>query len=247
MVAIAIGEKRFEGIDAILFDKDGTLADSATRLRELSQKRARLLDAQFPGIGEPLLLAFGVQDAALDPAGLMAVGSSYENEIAAAAYVAETGRSWLEARAAVQAAFAEAARQFDREPDPLFSGSLEVLQKLAQTELKLGILSAATMANVREFVAGQELESYFQVAVGVEPGGLDKPDPEFFRVTCNQLGVEPGKTLMVGDAAGDIQMAQQAGAAGAIAIAWGAASRRPSLAAADVFITNLSEIVVCQS
>lgn len=245
MVAIAVGRECFEGIEAILFDKDGTLADSAKRLRELSQKRARLLDAQFPGIGEPLLLAFGVQGTVLDPAGLMAVGSVYENEIAAAAYIAETGRGWLEARAATQAAFAEADRQFASEPDPLFPGCLEVLQQLAQTELKLGILSAATMTNVREFVTQQNLGSYLQAAIGVEPGGLDKPDPRFFQFACQELGVDPSKTLMVGDAAGDIHMAQQAGAAGTIAISWGATAPTPSLAAADVFISELGAIAVC--
>ncbi|MEO0947814.1 MAG: HAD family hydrolase [Cyanobacteria bacterium J06641_5] len=244
MVAIAVGQKRFEGIEAIFFDKDGTLADSGKRLRELSQKRARLLDAQFPGIGEPLLLAFGVQGSVLDPAGLMAVGSVYENEIAAAAYIAETGRGWLEARAATQAAFAEADRQFAQEPDPLFPGSLEVLQRLAQTELKLGILSAATMTNVQEFVAQQNLGAYFQVSIGVEPGGLDKPDPKFFQFACQELGVDPGKTLMVGDAAGDIQMAQAAGAAGTIAISWGATAPPSSLAAADLFISELSALSI---
>lgn len=243
MVAIACGEKQFANIAAVLFDKDGTLADSYGRLRELSQKRARLLDAQFPGIGEPLLLAFGVRDAHLDPAGLMAVGSAYENEIAAAAYVAETGRGWLEARQATQAAFAEAERQFAREPDPLFPGSLETLQALSQAGLKLGILSAATLANVKAFVAAHQLEPYLQAAIGVEAGGPHKPDPEFFRLACRQLGVEPDRVLMVGDAPGDIQMAQGAGAAGAVAIAWNATRVPPTLAAADAFITDLGAIV----
>lgn len=242
MVAIAVAGKQFASIEAIFFDKDGTLADSRDRLRELSQKRARLLDAQFPGIGEPLLLAFGVQGTSLDPAGLMAVGSAYENEIAAAAYVAETGRGWLEARSATQAAFAEADRQFAREPDPLFPGCLELLQRLADTELKLGILSAATQENVSHFVAGHRLNAYFQATVGVEPGGFDKPDPEFFRFACQKLGVEPSKALMIGDAAGDIQMAQQAGAAGTIAIRWGAATAPATLATADIFIAELGAI-----
>ena len=86
----------FRNIEAVIFDKDGTLEDSQSYLRELGIKRARLIDAQIPGIGEPLLMAFGMQNNQLDPAGLMAVGSRHENEIAAAAYIAETGRSWFE-------------------------------------------------------------------------------------------------------------------------------------------------------
>lgn len=91
MVNIRCGKIEFNNIQAIIFDKDGTLEDSQNFLRELSIRRARLLDAQIPGIGEPLLMAFGLQDNYLDPTGLMAVGSRQENLIAAAAYIAEKG------------------------------------------------------------------------------------------------------------------------------------------------------------
>ncbi|NEO26877.1 MAG: HAD family hydrolase, partial [Kamptonema sp. SIO4C4] len=74
MVAtIGCREAKFSDVEAIIFDKDGTLEDSRSFLRELAQKRSRLLDAQVPGIGDPLLMAFGVQDNQLDPTGLMAV------------------------------------------------------------------------------------------------------------------------------------------------------------------------------
>ena len=96
----------FRNIEAVIFDKDGTLEDSQSYLRELGIKRARLIDAQIPGIGEPLLMAFGMQNNQLDPAGLMAVGSRYENEIAAAAYIAETGRSWFESLAIARSSLA---------------------------------------------------------------------------------------------------------------------------------------------
>ena len=68
-----------------LFDKDGTLEDSAAYLRNLGQKRSRLIDAQIPGTQDPLLMAFGIDRDCLDPTGLLAVGSRRENEIAAAA------------------------------------------------------------------------------------------------------------------------------------------------------------------
>jgi phosphoglycolate phosphatase len=50
----------FSNIQAILFDKNGTLEDSEAYLRTLAQRGARMIDAQIPGIGEPLLMAFGV-------------------------------------------------------------------------------------------------------------------------------------------------------------------------------------------
>ncbi|HEY9633534.1 MAG TPA: HAD family hydrolase, partial [Coleofasciculaceae cyanobacterium] len=94
MVTIRCRDVTFSNIQAVIFDKDGTLEDSQVFLRELGQKRSRIIDAQIPGIGEPLLMAFGINGDTLDPTGLMAVGSRRESEIAAAAYIAETGRGW---------------------------------------------------------------------------------------------------------------------------------------------------------
>ena len=47
MPNITCKHRIFNNIDAIIFDKDGTLADSENFLRELAFKRARLIDAQI--------------------------------------------------------------------------------------------------------------------------------------------------------------------------------------------------------
>lgn len=241
MVSIRCGEVIFPEIQGIIFDKDGTLENSAEFLRSLAQKRSRLLDAEIPGVGDPLLMAFGVNGNQIDPTGLMAVGSRWENEIAASAYVAETGRGWMEALAHARRAFTEADRHFQNAaPSPLFVGSLEVLQLLSQAGLKLGILSADTTVKVEAFVQRYQLTDYIQLAMGVDRGP-SKPDPTLFWQACEKLGIEPSATLMVGDAVSDIEMARQAGAAGCIGICWGN-SKATHLAIADVTIGQLDEL-----
>lgn len=225
-----------------MFDKDGTLEDSEEYLRSLGQKRSRLIDAQIPGIGEPLLMAFGINGDTLDPTGLLAVGSRRETEIAAAAYVAETGRGWLESLAIARRAFEEADQVIGTAPSPLFVGSLEVLKYLSEAGLKLGILSAASTERVRAFVDRHQLGDYFQLQMGVDRGP-SKPDPALFLQACQTLGVEPSATLMVGDSAGDIEMARGAMAAGCIGICWGRAAAA-HLQAADVAIAQLDEIQI---
>ena len=159
MVTIRCRDVTFPNIEAIIFDKDGTLEDSQAFLRELAYKRSRLIDAQIPGTGEPLLMAFGIQDDSLDPTGLMAVGSRRENEIAAAAYIAETGRGWIESLEIARNAFDEADRYLKEAAgmSPLFAGSLDVLKSLSEAGLKLGILSAASTAAVQAFVKRHQL------------------------------------------------------------------------------------------
>lgn len=246
MITIRCKKLTFTNIQAIIFDKDGTLEDSEAYLRALGQKRSRLVDAQIPGVGEPLLMALGIDGDRLDPTGLLAVGSRYETEIAAAAYIAETGRGWLEAKVIAHNAFQQADQAVGIAPSPLFVGSLEVLQYLAAAGIKLGILSAASTDRVQAFVERHQLGDYVQLQMGVDQGHPSKPDPALFLQACEKLGVEPSYTLMVGDSAGDIEMARNGGAAGCIGICW-----RDRVAAhlqtADVTISQLDEIQIAAS
>ncbi|MDJ0733675.1 MAG: HAD family hydrolase [Nostocaceae cyanobacterium] len=239
MVNIRCGNVSFENIEAILFDKNGTLEDSDVHLRSLAQKAARVIDAQIPGIGEPLLMAFGVNGDILDPAGLIAVASRRETEIAAAAYIAETGRGWFESLNIAKKALDEAEKYLGDTPSPLYVGSLEILQNLSAAGLKLGILSAATTEEVKQFVANHKLSDYLQLQMGVE-NGPSKPDPILFLQACQALGVEPSATLMVGDSVGDMQMARNAKAAGCIGITW--IGKPDNVKSADVVIHQLNEI-----
>lgn len=243
MVTLQVRNVTFPGIEAVIFDKDGTLQDSSDFLRTLATKRSRLIDAQIPGTGDPLLMAFGVNGNTLDPTGLMAVGSRRENEIAAAAYIAETGRGWLESLEIASRAFIDADQYLKSEPpSPLFVGCLDTLKVLFDAGLKLGILSAASTENVKRFVAHHQLEPYINLHQGVDDGPT-KPDPALFLQACQSLGVNPGATLMVGDAQGDIQMATAAGAAGCVGICW-TSQNTAHLKGADVVIHQLDQIQI---
>lgn len=241
MPSIHCLNRQFDDIHAIIFDKDGTLEDSGDYLRNLAQKRARLVDAQIPGVGEPLLMAFGVNDHLLDPAGLQAVGSRYENEIAAAAYIAETGRGWSAAMDIVKRAFAEADRVMESSVATMFPGCRESIASYTCHGVKLAILSAATTDQVIKFAEYHQIQTHFQVLLGSD-GEFAKPDPRLFISTCQQLGINPAQTLMVGDSMWDMEMARQGGAAGCIGISWH--QSRQSFPAADVMIANLAALRV---
>ncbi len=243
LATIKCGDVVFSHIQAILFDKNGTLEDSQIYLRALGQKTVRIIDAQIPGIDAPLLMALGIDGDRLDLAGLMAVASRRDTKIAAAAYITETGRGWFESLKIAAQAFEEAEECLSRTTTPLFPGSLEILRSLSSAGLKLGILSAATTQDVEKFVAIHQLEPYITLKMGVDHG-LNKPEPELFIQACLALGVEPGKTLMVGDSVGDMQMARHAQAAGCIGITWINDSK--SVRGADVVINQLDQIQVIQ-
>ncbi len=212
----------FANIQAIVLDKDGTIADVAQFLRTLGHKRSRLIDAQIPGVQDPLLMAFGLNGSRLDAAGLLAVGTRQENEIAAAAYVAETGRSWYAALEIARSAFREADQALPRKAahTPPFPGIVDWLRSLTDAGIQLALVSADTTANVHDFVEYYHLNSLFAIALGADKLPA-KPDPAPFLSVCHTLGISPASTLMIGDAEGDAVMAQAAGAAGSIGVTWG--------------------------
>lgn len=242
MVTVNCGHIKFENIQAIIFDKDGTLENSQNYLLELGIRRACLIDDQIPGIGDSLLMAFGIQDDILNPTGLIAVGSRQENKIAAATYIAETGRSWFQSLEIVQSLFDEADKCVPKNPidSNLFTGSLEIIKVLSEAGLKLGILSADSTYNVQTFVKFYELSDYVQLMLGSN-GILSKPDPQLFIQACQYLKTAPASTLMIGDSEGDIAMAKQGGAAGTIGICWNN-PQASHLEKADITILELNQI-----
>jgi phosphoglycolate phosphatase len=244
MTTINCLDRHFPQIQAIIFDKDGTLEDSGAYLRNLAQKRADAIDLIIPGLGEPVLKAFGIDRNILDPAGLQAVGSRAENQIVAAGYIAATGKSWMNAIDLARQAFVTADALFRSTPASIFPGCLEKIQTLANAGIKLGIISAATTRQVTRFAEYHQLNSYFQVLLGSD---LDfaKPDPRLFQYACDKLGVNPDRTLMIGDGSGDMMMGSRGGAAGCIGISWdGISSQLPG---ADLMITDLSQLGIAES
>ncbi len=221
MATLQCGKVQFPDIQAVLFDKDGTLADSQFYLRQLSYARSRLIEAQHPGIQDNLLLAFGVSGNSVNPAGLMAVGTRQENVIAAAAYVTAWGKGWLDSLNLVQAAFTRADAQMPAKASatPLFEGAYELLSALHQADVRVGILSSDTTQNVKAFVEGYHLESLVQLQLGADDR-FTKPDPALLSYACQLLDVLPDRSLVIGDSKADIEMARSAGLA-SVGVTWG--------------------------
>lgn len=222
MVSVHCNGVVFANIQAIVLDKDGTIADVAQFLRSLGHRRSRLIDAQIPGVQDPLLMAFGLNGSRLDAAGLLAVGTRHENEIAAAAYIAETGRSWYAALEMARSAFQEADQSLPRKAEhtPPFPGIVEWLRSLTASGLQLALLSSDTTENVQDFMQVYQLESLFTIGQGADTQPV-KPDPRPFLSICHALDLDPAHVLMIGDAEVDAVMAQKAGAAGSIGVTWG--------------------------
>ncbi|HTL89795.1 MAG TPA: HAD family hydrolase [Leptolyngbya sp.] len=206
---------RFAAIEAVIFDKDGTLADSHQYLHHLGKKRAECIAAIAPNLKDAVLEAFGFEQGRLDPAGFLARSTREEDESVIASLMIQAGYPSSEASAIVQAAFRSADQQLPRKATltPLFPGVIELIQSFSS--LKLGILTSDSEANLQEFINCYQLSSCFQGNVGAQ-AGISKPNPQLLSLICEVLNVDPEATLVIGDTIADTQLTRRS-----IGVTWG--------------------------
>jgi phosphoglycolate phosphatase len=249
MANIRCGDQVFSHIQAIIFDKDGTLSNSQNYLRLIALKRWAMLELRVANrapisFGNMLLQSWGLRGDRVDPKSMLAVASRRENEIVTAGYVAALGFSWIEAMTIVEECFMAASGSFKNKQELtlVFSEVLPMLQMLRSHKLKLGILSADILPNIQNFVELHGLTSYIDFCQGAQDG-LHKPNPKLLELTCAGLGVAASQVLVIGDSSADIELAKQGGAAGAIGVSWGWGEHF-DIPNADVMLRSFDQIQV---
>tara|TARA_B100002019_G_scaffold234099_1_gene208256 strand:+ start:422 stop:1120 length:699 start_codon:yes stop_codon:yes gene_type:complete len=209
----------------VLFDKDGTLCRSDGFLSALAQARA-LCCAELtgePSITEPLLMAYGLRNGQLDPSGSTAVASRHDNLISTATVLAAAGHSWGQARQWAQAALDQADAQLagsKAQRTPPLAGLTPVLERWHQQGLKLAVISSDLGPSLEAFLRAHGLRHLFCAVHGAERSPR-KPDPAAALALCQELGVEPQRCGLIGDAADDLAMAKGAGLAWSLAFTGG--------------------------
>ncbi|MGB7250654.1 MAG: HAD family hydrolase [Phormidesmis sp.] len=233
----------FENIQAVLFDKDGTLADVEAYLIALGRSRAQMIAERVRDLPDGLLLAFGQQGNAIAPDGLMAVGSRDETKVAAAAYVAATGIGWIAALNVVESAFQQAKGQLPLKVSqtPPLKGTSELLTQLEQAGVKLAIVSSDTHQEVAAFITHYQLTEISWYC-GAQALTLPKTDPNFLTFACEAMAISPAETLVIGDSAADFALARR-GAAGFIAMT-GGWQRSPVIEGAATTAQSLRQVEV---
>jgi putative hydrolase of the HAD superfamily len=91
-------------------------------------------------------------------------------------------------------------------------GAAEALARLSSAGLALACVSNWDVSLGRH-LAESRLDGYFAEIVSSAEAGVAKPDPEVFRLALERLGVEPSRTVHVGDGDSDSDGAASAGIA----------------------------------
>jgi phosphoglycolate phosphatase len=190
--------QRFAGVSAWLIDLDGTLIDSVPDLATAVDRM--LIDLGFAAAGEPRVRTWvgegsrRLVQSALAAARGVDPGAITESELEAAL------QRWL--------------HHYDDcclDRSVLYPGVRDTLQRWHGAGIRLACVTNKPMRFTRRLLDHFELAELMPVAVAGDTLPTRKPAPEMLWHACEQLGVAPAASAMLGDSRNDVLAARTAG------------------------------------
>ncbi len=102
----------------------------------------------------------------------------------------------------------------------LFPGVLPLLQDLRARQHFVAVATGKSRRGLDEALASSNLKAMFD-ATRTADETASKPDPRMLQELMREFGVDPGRTLMIGDTTHDLLLASNAGTA-SVAVSYGA-------------------------
>lgn len=186
----------------VLFDADGTLVDSQSIIHE-SMRIA--------------FMRFGYQAPRLEDTRSI-IGLTLDRAIATILR-REIDEEVLALTAEYKQVYLQLAHLEEMQSRP-FEGVPELLRKLARrNDVLLGIVTGKSRRGVTRLLETVHFENLF-VTSRCADDCPSKPHPAMVLECCDDMGIRPANTIVIGDTGFDMEMAVSAGAA-AVGVSWG--------------------------
>jgi len=212
-------------VEAIVFDLDGTLVDSARDI-------VAALNHALGAAGWPL-----VDDAAARL--IISVGLERMVELA----VERSGRPATEAE--LTGLKHEAIQYYDRhllDHTRMYPGTARMLTYFRRREILLGICTNKLFRPTCRVLSGLGMDDSFGAIIGRDSVGERKPHPAPLLAALKGLGVHPEHAVMVGDSEVDVACARSAGVK-VIAVSHGYSEIPSAELGADEVIDHFTELL----
>ena len=210
----------------VLFDCDGTLVDSAALIHDVMERTFVHFGFEKP----PFEATKSIIGLTLDIAIARIRGKAHADD-EAVAMMAYYKSIYSDVRG--ETGFRE----------PMFPGIREMLDAvIADESLVLGAVTGKSRAGLNLILDSHALEPHIRVSRTADDCP-SKPHPAMVTECCEEAGIAASRTVVIGDAIYDMQMAKSAGAR-AIGVAWGYASvPELSAAGADAIARTPADLV----
>lgn len=93
----------------------------------------------------------------------------------------------------------------------LVEGMIDLLKFLKDRDVKVGIVSSASVKNIMIGLRKNKITKYFDVIVGAEDVKRHKPNPDPLLIAAKKLKVKPKDCVYIGDSIFDMISARRAG------------------------------------
>lgn len=189
----------------VLFDCDGTLVDSIANIHACMEKT--FVEAGYPA--PHLSETKSIIGLTLDQAIARMLGKWVDGQVAD-----------MTIRYRHHSQTLRSQPTFD---EPFFDGIRGVVDTLAvHDDILLGLVTGKSRRGLNHLIEKHGLEASF-VSSRTADECPSKPHPAMVLECCAETGIDPSRTVVVGDAVYDMQMARAAGAR-AIGVSWGYAT-----------------------
>ncbi|MEK3674812.1 pyrophosphatase PpaX [Paenibacillus sp. FSL R10-2771] len=182
-------------IECVLFDLDGTIVNTNELI--ISSFMHALKENNLPALTREEIIPH--------------MGTTLQQQMSAFSGLQDTSVLELSYRSYNYAHHDELIRSFPHVN--------ETMEGLLSRGIKLGIVTTKIRPTTLKALEMFDLLKYMETIVTVNDVSQAKPHPEPVLTAVSNLGVDPARTLMVGDSAVDIQSAKAAGVRVA-AVAW---------------------------
>jgi phosphoglycolate phosphatase-like HAD superfamily hydrolase len=251
MAAISVNGRRYEDIQLIAFDKDGTLVDFHRLWGEKSRHWLNLMVGRAgdgrDGLYQFLCLSLGYdsQTNRIVNDSPLAVASVPKLQTIGAAVLYRGGLGWEEAEKITAETLAASLTALPTADLIQPIGRVKAtMARLAQAGLHLVIVTSDDRAGTEATLPLLGIEPLISLLVCGDDNQPNKPAPDALWLIGRQLNIKPAQMLMVGDTASDMRFGQNAGLAGVIGIRGGAGDAEALTTTADVVVDSIDSIVV---
>ncbi|MCI3923025.1 HAD-IA family hydrolase [Paenibacillus sp. TRM 82003] len=217
---LVVGERAWD-VEAIVFDKDGTLLDFAALWGPWAQRVMQRLNDVEPAADWASMLGVAAVRGELvhDPDGPLAMASNAQLHSLLTWRLYRAGRPWNVASTVAAIAMDGATQDVEADrPARATAGLAALLDACLAAGVRLGVATSDDTAMAERHLEWLGCRHAFGAVVGSDLVARGKPEPDMLLLACERLGVAPGRAVMIGDTLGDLAMGRAAGAAAAILI-----------------------------